>query len=72
MRGKIPRPTLHRFSPKVLQGTLWRKVERPVKVLIKNLAIFLCPSKQCLRISIQIKLLEYFPLKQKAQRHKQL
>ncbi len=47
-----------------------RKVERQVKVLIKNLAIFfLCPSMQFLSISFQIKLLEYFPQKQKEQRH---
>jgi hypothetical protein len=51
----------------------WRKVERQVKVLIKNLSIFyLCPSKQFLPISFQIQLLEYFPEKQKEQRHKQL
>ncbi len=51
----------------------WRKVERQVKVLIKNLAIFfLCPSKQFLPILFQIQLLEYFPRKQKEQRHKQL
>ncbi len=44
-----------------------------VKVLIKNLAIFfLRPSKQFLPISFQIQLLEYFPQKQKEQRHKQL
>jgi hypothetical protein len=33
---------------------------------------FLCPSKQFLPISFQIQLLEYFPQKQKEQRHKQL
>jgi hypothetical protein len=39
----------------------------------KNLAIlFLCPSKQFLPISFQIQLLEYFPHKQKEQRHRQL
>jgi hypothetical protein len=47
-----------------------RKVERQVKVLFENLAIFfLCPSVQFLPISFQIKLLEYFPQKQKEQRH---
>jgi hypothetical protein len=36
------------------------KVERQVKALIKNLAIFfLWPSKQFLPISCQIQLLEY-------------
>ncbi len=50
-----------------------RKVEHQVKVLIKNLAIFfLCPSKQFLPISFQIMLLEYFPEKQKEQRHTEL
>jgi len=33
---------------------------------------FLCPSHQFLLISFQIQLLEYFPQKQKEQRHKQL
>ncbi len=48
-------------------------VERQVKVLIKNLAIFfLCPSKQFLPISFQIQLLVHFPKKQKEQIHKQL
>ncbi len=45
------------------------KNERQVK--IKNLAIFfLSPSNQFLPISFQIQLLEYFPPKQKEQRHK--
>ncbi len=48
-----------------------RKVERQVKVLIKNLAIFFT-SKQFLQISFQMQLQEYFPPKQKEQRHKQL
>jgi hypothetical protein len=43
------------------------------EVLIKILAVFfLCPSKQFSPISFQIQLLEYFPQKQKEQRHKQL
>ncbi len=43
------------------------------KSLHKNLAIlFQCPSKQFLPISFQIRLMEYFPQKQKEQRHKQL
>jgi hypothetical protein len=38
-----------------------------------NLAIFfLCLGKQFLPISFQIQLLEYFPQKQKEQRHTQL
>jgi hypothetical protein len=50
-----------------------RKVERQVRVLIKNVAIFfLCPSKQFLSISFQIQLLENFAQKQKEPRHKQL
>ncbi len=49
------------------------KVERPVKVLIKNLDIFSpCPGKQFWPISFQIQLLEYFSPKQKEQGHKQL
>ncbi len=51
------------------------EIDRQVKVLIKNLAIFfLCPSKQYstfLSILFQIQLLEYFPQKQKEQGHKQ-
>jgi hypothetical protein len=48
-----------------------QKIERQVKVLVKNLAIFfLCPNKQFLPISFQIQLLKYFPQKQKKQRQK--
>jgi hypothetical protein len=48
-------------------------IERQVKVLIKNLAIFFpCPRKQFLPISFQIQLLEYFSQKQKKQSYKQL
>jgi putative effector of murein hydrolase LrgA (UPF0299 family) len=40
------------------------EVDRQVKVLIKNLAIFfLCPNKQFLLIPFHIQLLEYFPQK---------
>ncbi len=43
------------------------------KSLLKKFGYFLlCPSKQSLPISFQIKLMEYFPKKQKEQRHKQL
>jgi hypothetical protein len=48
-------------------------IERQVKVLNKNLPIFFpCLIKQFLPISFQIQPLEYFPQKQKEQRHKQL
>ncbi len=48
-----------------------RKVERQVKVLITNLAIFfLFPSKKYLPISFKIQLLVTFPQKQKEQRQK--
>jgi hypothetical protein len=51
-----------------------RKVERHVKVLIKNLDIFSVSQqgKQFLLVSYQIQLLEYFPQKQKEQRQEQL
>jgi hypothetical protein len=50
-----------------------RKVERQVKVLIKNLAIFfLFPSKEILPRSFKIPLLETSLQKQKEQRQKQL
>ncbi len=50
-----------------------RKVERQVKVLIKNLAIFfLFPSKEFLPISFKIQLLETFSLNKKEHRQKQL
>jgi hypothetical protein len=49
------------------------KVERQVKVLIKNLAIFFqFPSKEFLPISFKIQLLETSPKKQKEQRQKQV
>ncbi len=49
-----------------------RKVERQVKVLIKNLAIFfLFPSREFLPISFKIPLLETSPQKQKEQKQKQ-
>ncbi len=48
-------------------------VERQVKFLIKNLAIFfIFPSKEFLPISFKIQLLETSPQKQKKQRQKQL
>ncbi len=51
----------------------WRKVDRQVKVLFKNLAIFfLFPSKEFLPMPFKIQLLETFPWKQKEQRQKQL
>jgi hypothetical protein len=50
-----------------------RTVERQVKVLIKNLAIFfLFSSKEFLPISFKIQLLETSPQNQKDQRQKQL
>jgi hypothetical protein len=49
------------------------KVERQVKILIKNLAIFfLFPSKQFLPLSFKIQLLETSSEKQKEQSQKQL
>jgi len=47
-------------------------VERQVKVLIKNLlfSFYVQASSTFLSISFQIQLLEYFPKKQKDQRHK--
>ncbi len=48
-------------------------IERQVKVLINNLAIFfLFPSKMFRPISLKIQLLETSPQKQKEQRQKQL
>jgi hypothetical protein len=48
----------------------WRKVERQVKVLIKNLALFFhSPSKQFLPIPFQIRLMEYFSQIQREHRH---
>jgi hypothetical protein len=49
------------------------EVERQVKVLMKNLAIFfLFPNKEFLPLSFKIQLLEISPQKQKDQRQKQL
>jgi hypothetical protein len=53
-----------------LQLEAYRKVEWQVKVLIKNVAIM--SQEAVSAVSLQIQLLEYFPLKQKEQRHKQL
>ncbi len=48
-------------------------MERQVKVLIKNLAIFfLFPSREFLPIAFEIPLLETSPQKQKEQRQKQV
>ncbi len=59
------------FTPPPPSGFIIHTSIEEGKVLIKNFAFFFpCPSKQFLPISFQIQLLEYFPQKQKEQRHK--